>query len=576
MRRRNIASLINSGIPDENLIYDNTNITAQFPNANNTGIDSTGNVLTATTGGEAISILKTQDVGQSDFVAIVAPFEGEYEFANISNSDTASDTKYTADHTGFTSSTGTVSPSPFSIAGYETWKAFDGTTGTVNIQSTTTQFELVYDFNSPISLYEYKITGATNPGRSPKDWRIEGSNTGTFNGEEVVLDTKTGITWSISETKIFTLPSESLPFAYLRLRVTSNGGGSNTQVKELEYFKVVKGSTANTLITSTPIVDGDNVAIVKDDDSVNEIVASGVVDNSTSTVDTNDIFGDGSIIDTYQFNGDKTSLSGTNDGTGSLNTYGAGQFGQGGVFDATYSQMVTPINQSNISTISVWVKITTAGTHYIIGNNVASSTAGDMQIIFKDTSVSCNLHNIDAYSLSESHNLDEWYHVVATTDGTSASIWVNSILLDSRVGTYVQAVDTIAFGQDRSISGSYGGNQIDQARFFNRELTQEEITMLYAENIPQYQLDTTATTAGEIPSRVYLVDTKASFELSGGFVEAEIDSDSYDITASPILKTTRTYKDLIDPIGSQTVRTKVEMTKGNKATKIIGTLNKRN
>ena len=75
-------------VPDENLIYNHNNITAPFPNANNVGIDSTGNVLTATSvNGTATSILKTQDSGEPDYIALTSDtidFEGDYEYSNIS------------------------------------------------------------------------------------------------------------------------------------------------------------------------------------------------------------------------------------------------------------------------------------------------------------------------------------------------------------------------------------------------------------------------------------------------------------------------------------------------------------
>jgi len=44
---------------------------------------------------------------------------------------------------------------------------------------------------------------------------------------------------------------------------------------------------------------------------------------------------------------------------------------------------------------------------------------------------------------------------------------------------------------------------------------------------PYYSMDTTATTAGEIPSRTYAVDANPSFEISGGFLEATKVSDTY-------------------------------------------------
>lgn len=92
------SGALDSGVADENLVYDDTNIAAQFPNGNNTGIDSTGNVLIATTlDGEAISIVKSQDAG-GDWVALTSDtiaFESELEFAIISDVTSSADTLVT-------------------------------------------------------------------------------------------------------------------------------------------------------------------------------------------------------------------------------------------------------------------------------------------------------------------------------------------------------------------------------------------------------------------------------------------------------------------------------------------------
>ena len=62
---------------------------------------------------------------------------------------------------------------------------------------------------------------------------------------------------------------------------------------------------------------------------LNKIPAAG---GCTDTVDLYNPFPDGGGVALYQLNGDATDVSGNYDGTATNVTYGAGQFGQAGVF----------------------------------------------------------------------------------------------------------------------------------------------------------------------------------------------------------------------------------------------------
>ena len=91
---------VNTGVYDEDLSYTSLNIATEFPSGNNTNIDSSSGALVATgSNGEAISLVKTQDDGQSDFTALTSdtiPFQGEFEFANISDATSSANTLITS------------------------------------------------------------------------------------------------------------------------------------------------------------------------------------------------------------------------------------------------------------------------------------------------------------------------------------------------------------------------------------------------------------------------------------------------------------------------------------------------
>lgn len=68
----------------------------------------------------------------------------------------------------------------------------------------------------------------------PANWTFEGSNTGTFTGEEVILDTQVGITsWDINETKTFYIPNNTSDYLYYRINITANVGGTYVSISDL-------------------------------------------------------------------------------------------------------------------------------------------------------------------------------------------------------------------------------------------------------------------------------------------------------------------------------------------------------
>lgn len=81
-----------------------------------------------------------------------------------------------------------------------------------------------------------------------------------------------------------------------------------------------------------------------------------------------------------------------------------------------------------------------------------------------------------------------------------------------------------------------------------------------------YSMDTTSTTSGEVPTRVFAVDAIPSFEIGGGFIDATIASDSYVLDGTE-LTTTRTFNDIVDVTGSTTLQTSTNL--GHDATKMI-------
>ena len=81
-----------------------------------------------------------------------------------------------------------------------------------------------FDFGAPITVASYTIAPLLNTNYFPTAFVLQGSTTGAFSGEQVTLDTQSGLTsgWTSAGYRTFTLASPSiLTYRYWRLYVTA-------------------------------------------------------------------------------------------------------------------------------------------------------------------------------------------------------------------------------------------------------------------------------------------------------------------------------------------------------------------
>lgn len=143
---------------------------------------------------------------------------------------------FVPDMTGYTTPSGEVSESSFYTSLYFGWKAFDRDNATAWWTATSVTSAWIQYLSSTAEICaQYTITGQLAT-YSPNSWTLEASNTGAFAGEEVVLDTRSGITWADSEKKTFTVTGNTTPYLYHRINVSSNNGGWNIRIAEIELM----------------------------------------------------------------------------------------------------------------------------------------------------------------------------------------------------------------------------------------------------------------------------------------------------------------------------------------------------
>ncbi|WP_235885497.1 discoidin domain-containing protein [Paenibacillus cymbidii] len=113
-------------------------------------------------------------------------------------------------------------------------KAFDGDTGTKWYTGSSTgwiqiQFKWAYVFS------KYSITSANDmPDRNPKNWTLQGSNDGE---DWTTLDTRSDQSFASYYQKNTYTFNNNKPYRYYRLEVTSNNGGGELQLSEIELLE---------------------------------------------------------------------------------------------------------------------------------------------------------------------------------------------------------------------------------------------------------------------------------------------------------------------------------------------------
>ncbi|NOR57209.1 MAG: hypothetical protein GQ474_01650, partial [Sulfurimonas sp.] len=244
------------------------------------GIDNSNNELVCTiTDGVAESKVRSYDSNISEVDNII----GEFEFANISKSSTTEgDTLKSANYvtnvdqdTGLDYAYNALNGGMWRVeaGGYATkmYQAFDGSVYSEGRFMDQNFMNISHEFPEPEIINV--LTTGTHPNTATKmarDISIYGSSDGI---NKTLLHTLSGLVWAdVLQTFTF---ENSVAYKFYHIDY------SNTSHAYI-YIAVVKLFSSTTLdsdklVCTEPIKDGDKLIIVKDDNSVTPLVASGVV-----------------------------------------------------------------------------------------------------------------------------------------------------------------------------------------------------------------------------------------------------------------------------------------------------------
>jgi len=299
------------------------------------------------------------------------------------------------------------------------------------------------------------------------------------------------------------------------------GGWKKARVKETSTSSI----TLLDEITSDSelLIFADKVTTFKPTEVVTEII-----DNTHKL----DIFGDGSCIACYTFDGNANDLSGKYNGTWHGNEqYDVGRFGQAAKFDgSSYITIPEPLKSLPFS-VSVWIKTTqkaTGSTNWanptIMGFATSGVSSNDFGIEVKNGYIHIfSGFGVEKYYTTSKFVSDNKWHLITVNFNTNkCEIYCDDEFVDSFSQNSTQIANVpkwyigCMYNYDPHhigiVSGSYYQGLIDQVRIFNRALTEEEVKFLYYKEGYKYKLTFddigTKITSIVVPARVTEINWK--------------------------------------------------------------------
>jgi hypothetical protein len=154
--------------------------------------------------------------------------------------------------------TSNTSPIPYVVSSdsifsstYLAFNAFDKDSTSYWMSNKISTGWIKIDFGSTEKITKYSMqVPNVNQLRFPTSWTLEGSNTGLFSGEQIILDTKTNQPgWGISEIRTYSINTPGL-YRYYRINISAiqgTGTGSyNPAISDLTFYQEVASSFQGT------------------------------------------------------------------------------------------------------------------------------------------------------------------------------------------------------------------------------------------------------------------------------------------------------------------------------------------
>jgi len=250
-----------------------------------------------------------------------------------------------------------------------------------------------------------------------------------------------------------------------------------------------------------------------------------------STLNTNDIFGDGSCAAAYNLNNDLIDLNATYNGT-AVNAAAyieTGKFGQALDTTVTGASFDTGYDQGNITqySASCWVKTDAPTGNYTfflssaVNNDddtvrflLGLNTANRVTAVLGDGTANF-VTNVDYPADLFDGN---FHHFVAVYDNTSIKVYYdNTLLIDatSTVSTGSTVASTYMIGSANILNSFQWSGQIDQVRIFDKALSSAEVAILFIEDIENINSNNLTRLGEYVVPKSFKGNQQVSIDISG-------------------------------------------------------------
>jgi archaellum component FlaG (FlaF/FlaG flagellin family) len=227
------------------------------------------------------------------------------------------------------------------------------------------------------------------------------------------------------------------------------------------------------------------------------------------------IFG-GAAIAVYKFEDNANDVTGNYNATATNVTYSSsGKFNKAASFNGSSSKLDTGYTFANTTfSVSLWFK--TTDTSKILITNTSDSTPAsnnDGFRIYTDKVVLTQDDvNVVTRNFSSSLGDGNWHNVVVTNDGSTLTVYIDGSAAHTDSSTSFTQNNTrpVVMGyQPRSTILQYLNGLIDQVRFYNGAIKQEQVDELYAETAS----DNDDLTLGAPPETIISANANAGFSI---------------------------------------------------------------
>lgn len=245
--------------------------------------------------------------------------------------------------------------------------------------------------------------------------------------------------------------------------------------------------------------------------------------NQISTVETVDVFGDGSCKALYRFEDNTNDDSGVYNATASNITYGTGRFGRAAFFNSVSGKITTTlINPINNFSVSTWVNLNSFNARAPIWTFVNGS-ADSKPFLYANGDGILNFGiNAQAKNFlsASSIPLNTFVHLVLTCSTSGVyTLYINSVkdTQTSAVGNCAQG--PFILGYESNMMSWLSGYQ-DQTRYFDKALTPEEVAILYTEQKGAV-IDAPRVFLGEVVTDSSKATNVISYAMKGKYIGSE-------------------------------------------------------